>query len=130
MNNEYDEKIHSYYELLNVWLEMRQKGKTIVPYMKRKGFHRIAIYGMKELGHRLIDELYGTDIIIEYVIDRDPVLGDFLLFTPEDELPEVDAIVVTADQYYLGIKEDLENKCTYPIISLRGLLGNAFGRNF
>ena len=130
MNSEYDEKIHSYYELLNVWLEMRQKGKTVAPYMKRRGFQRIAIYGMKELGHRLIDELYNTDIIVEYVIDKSQVLGDFVLLTPEDELPEVDAIVIAADYYYSEIKRELEKKCTYPIISLRTLLGNAFGRDF
>lgn len=130
MNDEYMKKMHAYYELLNVWLEMRQKGKTVVPYMKKNGFYKIAIYGMKELGHRLLDELEGTDIKVEYVIDKCPVLGDFSLVTPEEAFPEVDVIVVTADYYYSEIKKELEKKCTYPIISLRGLLGNAFRRIF
>ncbi len=130
MNKEEYEKISSYYGLLVVWLEMRQKGKTIVPYMIEKNYKRIAIYGMKELGHRLVDELYGSEIVVKYVIDKSPVLGEFNVIKPEEEFDEVDAIVVTADYYYDEIKDELSKKCSYPIISLRGLLGNAFGRNF
>ncbi len=128
--NAYLEKIHSYYELLNVWLEMRIKGKTVAPYLKQKGYNEIAVYGMKELGHRLLDELDDSGISIKYVIDKDPVLGDFVLLKPDDNLPEVDAIIVTADYYFSEIKEELETKVSCPILSLRGVLGNAFARNF
>lgn len=126
----YLDKIHSYYELLNVWLEMRIKGKTVSPYLERKGYREIAVYGMKELGHRLLDELDNSSISVKYVIDKDYVLGDFVLYKPSDDLPEVDAVIITADYFYYEIKSELEAKLSCPILTLRGVLGNAFSRNF
>ena len=54
------DKLSLYYQMLNMWLEMKQKGKSIVTYLKQKGINRIAIYGMKELGERLYEEVKNT----------------------------------------------------------------------
>ena len=51
------EKLLLYYQLLNMWLEMKQKEKSVVTYLKQKGINRIAIYGMKELGERFYEAL-------------------------------------------------------------------------
>lgn len=125
------EKMELYYHMLNMWLEMRQKGKSGVTFLQKKGIKRIAIYGMKELGERLYEEVKSVEIEVVCVIDKNPdqVLGDFLVISPEDALPEVDAIIVTADYYYWEIKSQLEKKAGCPVYSLNGVLGNSFRRN-
>lgn len=123
-------KLSLYYQIINMWLEMKQKGKSAAVFLQQKGIKKIAIYGMKELGERFYEELKSTDIDVICIIDKDKdqVIGDFTVFSPEEELPEVDAIVVTADYYYWEIKNQLEKKVICPIYSLNGVLGNSFGR--
>lgn len=124
-------KMTLYYQILAMWLEMSQKGKSGVTYLQKKGFKRIAIYGMKELGERLYEEVKNTEIQVVCVIDKNPdqVLGDFVVISPEDEIPIVDAVIVTADYYYWEIKKQLEKKVSCPVYSLNGVLGNSFARN-
>jgi len=125
-------KKNLYYQIMNMWLEMRQKGETTVSYLQTKGIKRIAIYGMKELGERFYEDVKNTDIEVICVIDKKPqqVLGDFMVISPEEEIPEVDAIIVTADYHFQEIKEQMSRKVTCPVYSLNGVLGNSFGRNF
>lgn len=125
------EKMELYYHMLNMWLEMRQKGKSGVSFLQKKGIKKIAIYGMKELGERLYEEIKGTDIQVVCVIDKNPdeVLGDFVVISPEEEIPDVDAIIVTADYYYWEIKNQLERRVDCPVYSLIGVLGNSFLRS-
>lgn len=131
MSEQYN-KLFLYFRILNMWLEMRQKGKSTVTYLQKKGIGRIAIYGMKELGERFYEEVKNTDIEVACIIDKNPrqVLGDFLVVSPEDNIPEVDAVIVTPDYYFSEIKKQMSEKVNCPIYSLRGVLGNSFGRNF
>ena len=110
---------------------MKQKGKSAVTYLEKKGIKRIAIYGMKELGERFFEEIKNTDIEVAYIIDKNPreVIGDFQVISPQQELPEVDAVVVTADYYFKEIVNQLSEKVNCPIYSLNAVLGNSFGRN-
>ena len=85
---------------------------------------------MKSIGERLYVELMDSDIEVVCVIDQGKnVLGDFLLLSPDDDIPPIDLLVVTADYYFNDIKAKMEKRVSCPIISLSGLLGNAFGRN-
>lgn len=125
------EKILFYYRMLNMWLEMKQKGKSAVTFLQEKKIKRIAIYGMKELGERIYEEVKNTEIEVVCIIDKKPdsVLGNFKVISPDQEIPDVDAIIVTADYYYWDIRGQLEKKVRCPIYSLNGILGNSFGRN-
>ena len=114
MENNNELKLFTYLEIMNLWLEMRQKGKTIIPFLKSQGYNGVAIYGMQMLGHRLVDELSDSDICIDYVIDKQPVLGEFKLFKPDDELPKTDAIIVTADYYFSEINSELSKSPRQP----------------
>lgn len=126
------QKFFLYYQILVMWLEMKQKGKSGITYLQRKGIKRMAIYGMGELGERFYEEVKNTDIEVAYVIDNNPlqVVGKFMVLSPEQDLPEVDAIVVTADYYYSEIVNQLDTKVNCPIYSLGKVLGNSFGRRF
>ncbi len=121
---EMSEKVSDYYHIFEQWLSVRQDGKSLDTYFKRNGYKTIAIYGMKELGERLYDELKDSGIEVKYVIDKnaDAIYIDVDVFTPDDELAPVDVIVVTATFYYDEIEEMLRGKVDYPVVSLEEVL--------
>lgn len=117
-------KVHELYMAFDQWLHVRQEGKTLVEYFEKQGYKTVAIYGMKELGERLYDELQGSGITVEYIIDKnaDQIYADVDVVTPDEELKPVDVIVVTAIYYFDEIEEMLSEKVDYPVISLEDIL--------
>lgn len=114
------QKMGEFYKLLLKWLEIEQKGHSIRSFFVENGYKSIAIYGMKELGERLFEELKDSEVEVKYIIDKkaDTMYADVDIITPEEPLEEVDAIVVTAIHYMDEIEEMLEEKVDYPILSL------------
>lgn len=119
-------KMDSYYFLLNQWLLLRQEGKTLAEYFEQNNYKEIAIYGMKELGERLCDELKNSGVVVKYAIDKNAgtiyVDGNVDIVTPEEILEPVDVIVVTATYYFDEIEESLHEKVNCPIISLEDIV--------
>lgn len=117
-------KVHELYMAFDQWLRVRQQGKTLVEYFEKQGYQTVAIYGMKELGEHLYDELQGTGITVEYIIDKNAeiISADVDVVTPDEELKPVDVIVVTAIYYFDEIEEMLSDKVNYPIVSLEDIL--------
>lgn len=117
-------KVHELYMAFDQWLRIRQEGKTLVEYFKKNNYKTVAIYGMKELGERLYDELENTNIEVRYIIDKnaDMIYADVDVVTPDDVLEPVDVIVVTAIYYFDEIEENLSDKVDCPIVSLEDIL--------
>lgn len=122
--NEGGAKVHELYMAFDQWLQIRQEGKTLVEYFTKNGYKTVAVYGMKELGERLIDELKGSGVTVSYAIDKnaDCIYAEVDVVTPDEELAEVDVIVVTAITYFDEIEEMLCEKVDCPIISLEDIL--------
>lgn len=121
---DFGKKIVSYYGLLNKWLMIKQQGKSLTEYFHKNDIQSIAIYGYKELGERLYDELKGTDIEVKYIIDKnvDHIRAEIDVYSPDESLPQVDAIVITATYYYDEIEDELYDMVDFPIISLEDVL--------
>ena len=117
-------KVHALYMAFDQWLRIHQEGKTLVEYFRQNQYQTVAIYGMKELGERLYDELDGTDVTVRYIIDQnaDMIYADVDVVTPEDVLEPVDVVVVTAIYYFDEIEENLSGKIQCPIVSLEDIL--------
>ena len=113
-----------FYKLLVQWLDLKQQGINLKEFFEFNGYKSVAVYGMKELGERFLDELKDTGIEVKYVVDRskDMVVTDLPKYTPDEELPEVDVMVVTAVYYYSDIAEEMEEKVTFPIVSLEDVV--------
>lgn len=114
------DKFKTYYNMLNQWLILKQENKSLEKYFIDNGYHTIAIYGIGEVGNRLYDELKNTDIKVEYAIDKEAfsAYSGIEVFQIDDELPKVDAIVVTAVFAFEEIEENLKKNVDCPIISL------------
>ena len=109
---------------MNQWVKVKQEGKNLAEYFEREGYHEIAIYGMSYAGETLVDELQESNIKIKYGIDKkaNAIYADFDVISPDEELEEVDAIVVTSITFFDEIEEMLSKKVDCPIISLEDIL--------
>lgn len=104
------------------WVKAKIDGKNVSLYFEKRGWLRIAVYGIgvSGLDRRLYEELEGSPVKIIYGIDRAPdsVSADVDVYSPDDKLESVDAVVVTAVAFYDEIKKSFSGKMNSPIISL------------
>lgn len=112
-------------KVLTRWISDIQHGKKIQTLFEERGYQKIAVYGVSDIGELLIEELKDTGIDVYYGIDRnaDKILAKIQLYKPTDKLPAVDAIVVTAVYFFEDICQTLRgNGVECPIISLNDVL--------
>lgn len=115
-------KMREFYHVLTMWLDLRLRGITIVDWLKQKGYDKVAIFGMKELGALLAKEL--TSAHVEYGIDavvkENKDLPDLQIVTLQNisDTVRIDAVIVTAIHYYDDIFADVWLKTRVPVISL------------
>lgn len=115
-----------FYDILIRWLGLRQEQRTLAEYFTENGYQAVAIYGMKEIGRLLLNELRLEGIDVRYVIDRnaDKINADISIIKPSCNLPEVDVIVVTASHYFDSIYLELRESTEAEIIPVEDVLWN------
>lgn len=120
-------KMLKYYVTLNNWIGKKQKNINLSSYFEKMGYNSVTIYGMKEVGERLYEELKDTKTEVKYAIDQnaESIYADIDVYSPDDDLPEVDVIVVTATYYYNSILNKIKDKIACPIISLDDVIAGA-----
>ena len=119
-NKKMSDKHLALFLMMDQWVKVKQDGKMLGEYFKRYGYQRIAVYGMSYAGETLCRELKDSGIEIVYGIDQnaDVMCKDIEMKKPEEELPQVDAVVVTVVYYFDAIEETLKQKVDCPILSL------------
>lgn len=118
--------------------ERRQKEKSLlekweikkkdIDYLEKelslKKIESVAIYGYAQLGKELEEELDKTKIQVKYIIDQKaPLLNSKKpIYTLEDKLEKVDAVIVTPVDLYESIYQQLKEKCKTEIMDLTWLV--------
>ena len=110
--------------MMNQWVKVKQDGKNLSDYFEKNEYKKIAIYGMSYVGETLADELKNTATKVVYAIDKkaDNMYSDLDIFSPDENLEEVDAVVVTSITFFDEIEAMLEKRLDCPIISLEDIL--------
>lgn len=118
------EKYYELFTLMSRWVLVKQQGKSFAAYFEKHGYRKIAIYGMSQVGQALLKELEMSAVEVAYAIDQnaDWLFADCRLVKISDRLEEVDAIVITPVYYYETIKNDLRQKISCPILSIRDVI--------
>lgn len=118
------EKHLALFLMMNQWVQIKQEGKNLADYFDKNGYKNIAIYGMSYAGERLVYELSGSNITVEYGIDKkaEEIYSDIDIVSPDENLKDVDAIIVTSIFFMDTIEEMLSKKVSCPIISLEDIL--------
>jgi len=111
-------------DMLGNWVALHQKGICISEYLFMKGYKTVAIYGMGMAGKLLLSDIQNSKIYVSYGVDinADNIVAGIDIFYPNEKLPEVDLVIVTAITYFDEIKEMLEQKMECTIICLENLL--------
>lgn len=111
-------------KLYDQWFATKQEGKSVADYLKKEGIKTVAIYGMSFIGQRLYEELRNTGIEVKYGIDKNwtKIYADIDVVSPEDDLEEVDAIIVTAFHFFNEIEDLLMEKTDNRILSIEDLI--------
>lgn len=114
-------------ELLNRWLYLKIKGKSLCGYLLERNIRRVAIYGMADLGTRLYEELTNDGILVKYGIDQNPykvdVRNTLLIVDAKGEFdPDIDMVIVTPMLYFDEIKELISSKISCPVMSIKDLI--------
>lgn len=113
------------FHLMNRWVKIQQRGIHLYKCLERKGFKKIAIYGMGIVGERLLEELRQSEIEVSYGIDINAknIYSTLKIVTPSEDFQEIDAIIVTS----IGVFEEVEDMLigkgvSCPILSFEDLL--------
>lgn len=109
-------------KLMCRWTTNVQKGMRPVDYLTRRKWYSVAVYGAGDVGKCLLDELADTDVKVRYIVDRrKPELG-LPVYAPEDDLPSVDCMIVTAIMEYGEISRNLKDKLRCHVISIEDII--------
>lgn len=117
-NQEIIPKDTLYLHTLHYWFEIKEKNISLENYFKENNFKKIAIYGYGIFAKHLIEELKDSEILIEYIIDkRVGVCTKKPVYSPQDQLPDADAVIVCSFYYYKEIFGVLRKKGINNIVS-------------
>jgi len=112
------------YYLLSKWMDAKAKGKSVIDYFQTKGIHRIAIYGIHDISHKLYEELKESkDVSIAYVIEPDSgqVFHGIPVQTLEQsDFTKVDSIVVAKVSEFAEVRKKFPDESR--IVSLREII--------
>ena len=117
-------KYEDFWRILDALLCFKEEGISLESYFVNQGIKTIAIYGGGMLGNHLLEGLKNSGVKVVYIIDRraDSLNMKLPVYSPEDELPKVDAVIVSATFAYKEIKKILNDKGFKVILSLKNIL--------
>ncbi len=123
-------RFQMYCEEMCKWMELTQSGHFLDAYLKDNGYRSVAIYGVGKTGRLLLKELTDRGVGVLYIIDKLAEQRDFdvAVFRMEDDLPEVDAIIVTPTYAFDDIWDALSKKTTNQIISLHEIIDREYAK--
>ena len=111
-------------QIMNKWMYLREENISIARYLNGKNVKSVAIYGYGLLSKHLIWELEQAKIEIKYIIDQrgNAVQTSYLVYTPNDNMPEADLIIVAVPYYFHEVMESFHKKGIKNIVSLERML--------
>lgn len=120
------EKCSRLLKLMCRWTMNAYKGIRITDFLMKREWLSVVVYGAGDVGKCLLAELSDSDIVVQYVIDRRKTDLDLPLdcpvYSPEDELPAADCVIVTAVMDYGEISRSLKNRLGCPFISIEDIV--------
>lgn len=110
--------------LMDQWVNIKQEGSGLEKYFIKNNYRRIAVYGMGDVGKRLVKELKNSEVEIVCGIDRnrDNIYSDIKIVTMDDQLPCVDVVIVTVLKEFYTIRDALAAKTDCPVVAIEDIL--------
>ena len=122
---EQKQKFELYMNTLDLWLQLLENDISIADYLRKKGLLHIGVYGVGILGRHLLRELNkNEEVQVEFIVDKqkDKLQLDIPVYSPDEDLPQSDVIIVTAFYYFEEIAKEMSAKAN--LISLKEIIDN------
>ena len=104
-----EEKYRLYYNFMCKWFN--EQDDIVEKYLENEGIEKIAIYGAGPIGRALEKRISNNDRIkVQYIIDSNSnieCVSDIPVILPIDNLPKVDAIIITTLLDYYTVKKEI-----------------------
>lgn len=121
-------KYEIYLNFMDRWMMLREHEITIESVLCRKNISSVLIYGYGIIGKHLLSELAGSKVCVMGIVDQKHVLAAGVgTYTPEEILPQADAIIVASFYFFDEIKNVLKSYfVSTDIISIEEIVNEAF----
>ncbi len=108
------------------WLFLYQQGSSLAKYVHSKGYRRLGVYGYGTLGKRLcVDIAREMEIVGIVDLNAHKMQSEWKLYTSIENLPLVDAVIVTPVADGMRIQGHLRQLRGEPVLLLSDLLREA-----
>jgi hypothetical protein len=104
--------------------ELNRLSSIVKDEFVRRNIRTVAIYGMGGMGNWLKSILSNAGIAVNYAIDKcaNTIKTDIPVYSPEADIPPVDAIVISVFAEFSNIAPLLKKKAPSDVISLSGFI--------
>lgn len=112
--------IEEFYHILDQWLTLTEDGITVDSILKKKGYYKVAIYGMGTMAMHLIKALENSSVSIEYAMDKIPAdyYTNVRVISGDEASSYVDVIVYTDPNEDLELIQKIANRLNCDVVSL------------
>lgn len=120
--------LEDFIEVMTKWIALKQDGINLATYLEKQGNKKVAIYGFSNLGRCLLNELENSKIEVIYIIDKKGknIFAECPVFTPNDELPNVDIVIITtADHFVDEIERIIDQRIGCECVTIKELIARA-----
>ena len=119
ISNPYTRRMANNFDFMSKWFYINKNNRSVAEELRRRGYQKIAIYGAARIGQLLYDELSKSDEIeVVYIMDQSvKKLADREVYQGITDEP-IDAVVVTAINYFVDVKRKLHGYTRKDIVSL------------
>ena len=118
-----------YLDIINQWLILKQKDVRIEQYIAKRGWKRVAIYGMGIYARHLIREWKFSDTIeIVCGIDvskKNAYMGIKTVFL--DQVPDDVDVIINTIVYDEDVSKKIKAKASCDVLSLEDLIFESYG---
>lgn len=112
------------------WVRMAEKGKSPIDTLKDRGIERIIVYGIAELGCKLVQDAIERDYPVAAITDKKIKYGNYtyenIPVVKLDDIKTMESqnsiIVVTPMNFWWDIRRDLLEHGCKNFIALRDLI--------
>ncbi len=127
ISDPYTRRMTNNFDFMSKWFYINKNNRSVAEELRRRGYHKIAIYGAARIGQLLYDELSKSDEIeVIYIMDQSvKKLADREVYRGITDDP-IDAVVVSAINYFVDVKRKLHGYTRKDIVSIEDVVSDLY----
>lgn len=119
-----EDRFERYFWLCNKWLYIKNHNLSIFSHEKLRDAKRIAVYGLGNIGKRLVEDFECEKREIAFLVDRNArnIFAEVEVFPAGIRLPDADILIVSMISEFEEIRKTEEGCFRGEIISLETII--------